>query len=298
MFPTRMVPRWLILPLTTLSALAPVPARAATCAYEPGPKNVTVTATERFDDAVVSVGSGGAILVDGLACGTATVTNTDLVRGNLLASDQGFTVDLSGGAFVPGAQTAAEGSSPEIEFEVTAAPEALGPNLRVVGGGGADVIALGTDQGATLLNLNAQEADGIDADLTASGAGFVVFVEGRGGADTVTATGAAGTIAPLARPLLARGGAGGDVIAGGTSADGLNGGRGRDRLDGGGRADFLVGGPDADRVLGGRGADELFGRTGPDRLLGGRGNDRLRGGRGFDRCSGGPGSDDLDGCEA
>jgi Ca2+-binding RTX toxin-like protein len=296
MLPTRMVSRWLVPLLATLSALAPLPASAATCAYEPGPKNVTVTVTERFDDAVVSVGSGGAILVDGLACGTATVTNTDIVRGNLLASDQTFTLDLSGGGFVPGAKTAAEGSSPEIEFEVTAAPEALGPNLRVVGGAGADAIALGTDQGATLLNLNAQETDHIDADLTASGAGFVVFVEGRGG-DTVTATGAAGTLAPLARPLLARGGAGGDVIAGGTLADGLNGGRGRDRLKGGEGADRLDGGPDADRLLGGRGADKLFGRTGPDRLLGGRGNDRLRGGRGFDRCSGGPGSDDLDGCE-
>ena len=195
MFPTRMVPRWLMVPLATLSALAPVPARAATCAYDLGTKIVTVTAIGRFDDAVVSVGPGGAILVDGLPCGTATVTNTDLVRGNLLASDQGFVVDLSGGAFVPGATIAAEGSSPEIEFEVTAAPGALGPNLRLVGGAGADVIALGTDLGATLLNLNAQEADGIDTDLTASGAGFVVFVEGRGGSDTVTATGAAGTLA-------------------------------------------------------------------------------------------------------
>ncbi len=91
--------------------------------------------------------------------------------------------------------------------------------------------------------------DTVDAALATSD----LFVDGGGGADSLTGGSGADTI---------QGGAGDDTIAGGAGDDSLSGGAGDDRIDGGAGDDTLSGGAGNDTVLGGDGNDVIKGDGG------------------------------------
>lgn len=242
----------------------------------------TVTLTgDASSPNVVSVGPGGEILANGVACGIANVHNTDLIRVvNASPSPSlNVTIDLSGGAFAPGATDEPGSASDEIEFDLSFSGVTL-PDVSVVGGAGADHIVAGVNG----LNLNADEPDDdIDVTYLVSGSdlgnSILDRMIGNGGDDVLSNAGGEGTGGPWpsSTPLI-DGGPGDDVLSSGTEDAQLVGGPGNDQL---------FGGPDD--------FDTLQGDAGNDELHGGGGEDTLNGGSGFDILSGDGGNDQLNG---
>jgi Ca2+-binding RTX toxin-like protein len=298
-------------------------AAATSCAYVAGSKTVTVNASGAVT-AKVSRNAAGAILVDGAACGAATVGNTNNLAVVGDGAAQTVHVLLGNGGFAPGASPEATGAS-DIEITINLAGGT--DKLIFLGGGSADVMRLGA--GGADLN------DDGDAD-----AGFSAVeklqLNGEGGADKLYGTGINGGLATTV-PLTIyggpgaddlRGGSEGDTLVGGADADSLRGGDGPDSLDGGLGADALIGGngtdtatyaarttsveisidgaandgasgehdliaTDIENVIGGSGSDALIGSSWTNRLVGGAGNDYLDGMAGGDTLEGGPGADQL-----
>ena len=148
-------------------------------------------------------------------------------------------------------------------------------------GGGADIVTI---SGAFTIP-------------SISGPSFVV--DGRGGADAISAAG----LTPK-RDVQFIGGGGDDTLIGGIGNDfligqddddSLIGGMGFDTLSGGDGADILVGEDGNDELFGGGDGDHLSGGFGSDTLAGGEGDDYLEGGNGTDELYGGSGADTLDG---
>jgi Ca2+-binding RTX toxin-like protein len=252
----------------------------SSCVWDSG--NATLTIASDSEAVETLVVSGTAINYDGAACdgGATTATVDDIVISGTELSE--LTVDLSGGAFAPGAEVEATGTS-EIEFTVSTLA-----TLFISGTTGNDVFALGSNG----INLN----DDDDVDVTVSDVAFVSLL-GLDGEDTFDAAGDAVVGTGFTGGLFAFGGPGNDSIAGGPTGDGLEGDLGADALDGGGGGDIMGGGEGADSLNGGPGADDLFGGAGHDfadysdaasgvtvSLAGG--------------ASGGAGNDELDGFES
>lgn len=275
------------------------PAHAqATCSFNAGTATVEVTLVAGAPAAISR--QGDAIALDGVPCDTATVTNTDTidVTGSGVGQEDDLTIDLSGGPLAPGQTDEGDGDS-EIEL---AADLPGGGVLRIAGGPGADVVALGT-AGA---NLNAEEGVG-DVDVTLSGpAAWEVM--GRQGADVLRVAGGAGTGAP-ATGVAVLGGAGADLVVAGGGGSDLDGGAGTDTLSYAGassvRVDLARGtarpaGASADdlagfeRLIGSPGPDVLLGDGGPNRIEGGGGRDVLDGRKGDDVLKGGKARDRVD----
>ncbi|HEX8084002.1 MAG TPA: calcium-binding protein [Solirubrobacteraceae bacterium] len=308
--------------LTTLVLLlTATPARAFDlCTFNAG----TVTATFGNELAGTFFVSSGAIHTEDGACGAATVNNTDLivVNGDPVDAEQ-FSIDLTGGPFAPGATVAGEGSSPEIEWDVNVetgfAPVA---DLTIFGTTGVDEITLGRVpgfNGATQVNLNAGEADGIDRDIEFDRA-VTLDVFGEDDNDILSAAGGDGTGDRQGFSTL-RGQNGNDDI---TTSDLATGGPGNDKfraaLDGFGTISYAsasnpvrvtlldgTGGAPGGGTLppqedGQGGHDTYFGAWRSvvgsnnaafgDILTGGPNNETLSGGSGADAINGG-GGDDL-----
>ncbi|HEX8122487.1 MAG TPA: calcium-binding protein, partial [Solirubrobacteraceae bacterium] len=204
----------------TLAALAfallatPAPAFQS-CTHS----GTTVTVTFGSDTGGTISRSGTAIVTsDGIATGqcggTATVTNTDTIVVNGDPGDEeDFTIDLGNGPFAPGATAEADTSS-EIEFDANL-DTGFGV-MTVDGTSAADHITIGQVNGAfpapsfTRLNLNANETDGIDADVEFDGF-FTTDILGEAGADVLDAGGGEGTGDPGSFSTL-YGGDGGDAL--------------------------------------------------------------------------------------
>jgi hypothetical protein len=174
------------------SIAAPQAASASvSCTYDAGFHWVSVKLDAGGDHASIAVTPDQKIAVEGVACGAATVNNTDTIFvGDLSAGgDTKVEIDTSSRSFVPGWTD--EGLDGEIEW--------------VVGlGDGADTLLLtGRDQGASIVlgtqgvNLNADEL-GTDADVTLSDVDKAV-VRGGPGSDWISGHGDAGTGAPYTR---------------------------------------------------------------------------------------------------
>ncbi len=279
---------------------APRALAQATCSFNPGTATVQVTLV---GSAAATISrQGDAIAVDGVACDTATVSNTDTVQvtGSGAGQPDDLTIDLAGGPFAPGAEgDEGDGGDPEIEFTVDLPG---GGVLRVAGSTGDDALTLGSG-GA---NLNPAEAVG-DADVTLTGPASWELV-GRQGADVLRLSGGQGTGGP-ASGATALGGSGQDLILAGAGGGTLDGGGATDTVSFAQaspvRADLSKGtarqaGLPADQLrnvqnlIGSSGADVLVGDGGENRLEGGRGRDRLDGGKGDDVLKGGLARDTLD----
>lgn len=218
------------------------------------------------------VGPGGAIQMDGVACGSATTTTIDRVLVTLTsgggATPPGLIVDFGGGTFTPGVFDEA-GVSDEIEWQVSLAQN-VAPSLQLVGSAGQEWWSLGSDGGSLgRINFNGAEAlvgSGWDVDMTLSPMSFSspVTLDGSGAADVIDGRGDQIVGLAWGHRFEARGGDGGDVIAAGTVGA------------------KLTGGPGDDTMQGGAGADELNGLAGDDTLEGGPSFDQYRPGRGND----------------
>src|SRR5918992_5106076 len=234
--------------------------------------------------------------------GASTVTNTDTVTvdDNTMGSPH-VAVSLMGGPFAPGATTAGEGASPEIEFDIFLGTGSLSDLFAMRGSAGADDFRLGLfGAGGSFVNLN---GDG-DVDITVGNEDLAV-ISGLDGSDLLTGTGGPAFDGPYIGRISFSGGNGNDILEAGEGRAIIRGQTGRDLMVGGPDLDTLRGGPgpdDADGrgrgdfISGQGGGDDLRGRGGPDRPEGGPGGDALRGGPGRDTCNGGAGQDTESGC--
>jgi hypothetical protein len=250
-------------------AVAPgAAAQSSTCTFDAPEHDVFIAV--RAPGTTVSRSAGGQLLLNGEACGEATVTSVDTVHLSWYMGGGGLVVSLEHGPLAPGF-TDEPGASDEIEIRGDS-PEVphtgVGPGiLTIEGSEQGERIAAGLDR----LNLNAHEPDGVDSD--AFGFGYVRMY-GRGGDDQLHGQGAPGTTISAVY-VEAFGGDGDDELVGGEWDDELHGGAGSDRLGGAG---------DQDRLFGDAGDDELIGGADEWDL-----DDRLSGGDGTDMLEGGPG---------
>jgi hypothetical protein len=136
-------------------------------------------------------------------------------------------------------------------------------------------------QGCTLRSPREAVCDGLV---------MVIRIEGGAGDDLLG-------LWDVQVPVIARGGAGDDLIETGAAADDIDAGGGRDAVEGREGDDTLMGGPERDRIEGGPGSDALEGADGADVLRGGDGVDSASGGADGDLVDGGAGDDRLIGDE-
>jgi Ca2+-binding RTX toxin-like protein len=263
--------------------LIAAPAQAAvSCNYSAASHAVTVTMNAQGDIGSI-VRNGTAILVNGVACGAATVNNTDTITVNGAVGRQNLAIDFSGGAFMPGFTPDAVSS--EIEFAINLG--AGSDTLTLAGGSTGETFTAGTAG----LNLNSDS----DVDVTLAGVEGLVL-NGNGGADTLSADGGRGTGSTYPLGLNIAGGIGNDVITGGAGRDSLSGGADNDTVTGGMGADYLFGGSEADTLHGGLGNDALYPQSGNDTTYGDDGTDTIYTDStldGQDVFNGGPGRDTV-----
>jgi hypothetical protein len=177
--------------------------------------------------------------------GSPMVTNTDHI--NLTAKPFCFFyVDLSQGAFAPGATPEAD-ASPEIEFTLRGDGE-----FGLGGGPGPDHFRYMTEGGKSGVNLNVGPEDE-DADLIVPDPSTELFLDGQAGSDTIEVAG------HVAVEVYAQGGGGNDTLIGRRGGDGaiLSGGNGNDRIIGTPVFDLINPGPGADVVKAKGGDDEI-----------------------------------------
>jgi Ca2+-binding RTX toxin-like protein len=267
------------LALLALGLSGPVASAAASCSFA----GATVTVTLTGGATAILVRQGNAIALDGSPCDTATVSNTDdvVVDGSPSNPDD-LTIDLSGGAFVPGA-TSEDGDSDEIEFFVDLPG---GGTLRISGRDAADHVTIG----GIGANLNADEAEADnDVELTGGARWELVGVAGN---DQLSIAGGAGTGAPVGNATV-RGGTGDDAIRAALDGCVIAGEGGVDTLD-------YSAAPSAVRVDLSKGEAQRESAavdtiTGVENLVGTAQDDRLTGDEQPNELRGGPGRDTLDG---
>lgn len=270
-----------------VTALSADPAGAAVTCSHNGWANVSLSAAG--DLAAMDV-SGGAIRVNGVPCGAATVSNTDAIQvtGTYNLS-MTLTIDLTGGLFAPGATAESTGVS-EIEWYIV--------NVRMIkllGTPNADAITFGAGSSGWFAgNLNASESPD-DVDINIGHPSPVLTLVGGDGDDSISAGGGQGTGAAYPFDTDLSGGPGNDTIAGGPGDGVIKGGIGDDHLNGAAGWDGLYGGDGNDTLFGGPGGDHLRGLDGNDFIRGGPTNDWLYGGMGADRLYGDNGDDMMEG---
>jgi Ca2+-binding RTX toxin-like protein len=146
---------------------------------------------------------------------------------------------------------------------------------------------------------------------TAAGLNSGLYVNTRGGSDTVLGSASSDAIYGEAGNDFLYGNAGNDGIYGGSDFDiifgqagddtilgeagndTIFGGIGLDTIDGGTGTDVIYGEEDNDTIGGGDATDFLFGQAGDDTLNGDAGNDYIFGGIGNDTITGGVGVDEI-----
>jgi Ca2+-binding RTX toxin-like protein len=147
----------------------------ALCSFAAGTASVTLSGGV---NATLSR-SGTAITLNGSACDTATVLNTDLIAVTSPDSFGLLTMNLSAGQFAPGATDEGDGSS-EIEITVSSPEEPS--DVAVIGSALRDHII--ADDGDNILNLNADEAVQ-DDDVTMTDSSDVAMIDTHEGDDTI-----------------------------------------------------------------------------------------------------------------
>lgn len=292
MIAPRLRPVLLTMSLLAALLLPSVPASATfpILCFTVGPTMTIQFTEEGYEATVVREGQDLRVYQNQtkpVMCPAGTnVTTIDTIEiDDITTGDIGFTIDLSGGPFAPGATPEAGGDS-EIEIVVDFNPGSLTQRLTVIGSSDADHIAAGSfGFGGSGIRLN---TDDDTDDVQLSNVDLLTILAGKG-KDDASGAGGFGFDMPYFGRLVIDGGNGRDFLKAGSEGAKLRGRGGRDLLVGRKKADTLNGGP---------GSDTARGRGGRDRLVGGPGDDLLVGGPGRDRCRGGPGSDRLRTCEA
>jgi Ca2+-binding RTX toxin-like protein len=253
----------LVASVQLLSVATPAAGASVNCVYTASNHRAKVTISGG-GFVTLSRDSLSRIKVNGTWCdNAATVYNTDQINVFANDGDQIVIVDTkANGGFQPGFTNEA-GSSDEVEISISLGNgKADGVDLH--SDGSAVHFVAGRSSGSFALlgriNFNANEATGVDADIT-----MIVGIEqlvmvGSGGEDTFSGAGGYGT--------------GESYI-------------GRMRMFGNDGPDTLVGGAAADWIYAGAGADTLKGGSGPDYLdsKDGTGGEQVFGGPGNDTCN-------------
>ena len=279
------------------SAPAPAAAQPLECTYDEQSKTATLTAdyVEKRIHFELWVEAGSLVYQVGEVparrrrtergepCGSATTSNTDLVRVQG-SSDIHLFVFLDGGRLEPGATEEPTGVS-EIEVEL---------HSRGTAQVGYPQVGAPVRVGTVGVNLNGDD----DVDVIFSPSTRAFTYAGSPDPDDIAATGGMGTGGPATVPFTARGGGRMDLLVAGNGPASFTGDSDHDVLIGGPTDDVLSGDSGDDRILGGEGRDLLYGVEWSDVLRGGPGKDVLDGGTGSDRCFGGPGRDRVKSCEA
>lgn len=166
----------------------------------------------------------------------------------------------------------------EITLNIETSPE-LPITVRVLGGGGADVISIPRSPGTVSPNL------------VAGGGNDVIKV--------FTPTESPRPSAQTGTPgrYVIDSGDGNDRVTSGTSADRIKSAAGNDKVDGGAGNDAIDAGGGTDELEGGEGNDDLGGGGGADVLHGGDGANDFAGGPGTDTCLSDTRQDEFTGCE-
>jgi Ca2+-binding RTX toxin-like protein len=245
----------------------PPPPPPASCVYDSVAKSVSASmnagtqATLKVVSGAIWFGSSPA------ACGAATTTNTDSITiSSPAGSVETLTLDMSGGAFAPGATTESDTS----EIEITTSLGDASDVVVVYGTTGADTIRMGQ----LGMGLNADT----DRDVTFAPLPAQVEIVGLAGPNVLSGGGGSGTGTPFTGKVILRAGDSGDTLSGGTGADELYGGAGTDTLQGNNGADVANGAGGNDNLNGGNDNDDLTGGLGADTFTGGSGADTMRAG--------------------
>ena len=196
-------------------------------------EEVHVQLSSSTDDVKIARSASGVFEVSSTAspvptsCGNANVIDIAVVRvfvGTSPSSTtdtgtQKVTIDMTNGAFEPGATADPNGGAREIEFDVQLGNDAASGNDEVViiGTTGADTMVFGTDAGTHQANLNATDPEP-DADLFLGGVEKVT-IDGKDGNDSVTGAGGADTGAEFGLPMAYLSGNGNDTFVGGAGND-------------------------------------------------------------------------------
>ena len=239
---------------------APLTPLATPCDFAPisGVPTATIAVADA-ETAIVSKRSiDNAILVNGVACGTATSANIKriVVTGSTGANTVIF--DFINGSFAPG-----YGTTTGVAVDLLGGTDAF----KIRGSGSADTVTFGADG----FSFNADTVK----DGTIAGVEEVVVSLGAGN-DVFSGSGGYGTGLAYTGALEVFGGEGNDTLTGGTGADTLSGGAGNDTLRGATDAALDV----ADDVLNGDAGNDLFDAGNVD-----NGSDTFNGGADTDTVS-------------
>jgi hypothetical protein len=248
----------------SVTALLWTPVSAAlsvTCGYTASNHRVKATITG-VGYVTLARDSRSRIRVNGIWCGNAaTVNNTDQI--NVFAGDGNQQVTVltkQNGGLQPGF-TDEPGNSDEVEISISLG-NGDSDTVAIQGGDASEHYVAGRSSGSLALlgrvNVNANEATGMDGDVT-----LILGIEqlrlyGMGGGDTLSGDGGYGTGQSLNAPMYVSGGDGSDTLIGGAAADEVYGGAGPDTLKGGAGPDYLI------AMDGIQGNDAAFGGTGVD----------------------------------
>ena len=155
----------------------------------------------------------------------------------------------------------------------------VGVPVRVVGGGGNDLLKTGPGNDTVFGDDDTGAGTGNDVINTGGGRNIV----SAGGGNNVIRTGAGpDTITAGDGRQDIRSGAGNDTITVGSGGSTIDAGGGNDIVTVAGGVNWVQGGFGNDVLVGGSDADALFGEGGKDLLIGGLGSDFLDGGPGND----------------
>ncbi|TML07841.1 MAG: calcium-binding protein [Actinobacteria bacterium] len=294
--------RLISLAVLATAAAAPGAAQAATtCSYNSFNHLATVTTFASGDVASVAR-SGSAIQVNGVACGAATVTNTDLIEvSDASGGDSTLALDLSGGPLAPG--FTAQFGDPSPTIKITYDGNDGNDTFEVFGSSQDDTIHLG----ASHVNLDvAADQNHADADVDLSEV-ETADINGGGGSDVIDATAHLDTGAAFSGMLYLEGALGDDTLTSGSGPGEISGGAGNDTLSVGGVGQTLIKPGIGDDVATGEllAADVVDYGDAPAGVhvdlkrinvqgTGGAGNDQLSG---FHRLNGSPYDDVLAGTE-
>ena len=242
----------------------------------------TVTITMANETVTVSKGTASAIVANGVACGAATASDTDLIVVNGNGAEDTLVIDLGGGYFEPGATAEVAGIN-EVEWRLGTSSVTI-PDLgqveflTILGNNSADLVTIGAGKPYLPVNNgvagNAEQNDvGNDVGTFSEVLGIVnmnddedadifldrdvsrpaISVHGRNGDDTLQGQGTKGTGGPATDDLFLAGNAGNDSLIGGNGDDWLVPGARDDTVDGGdnnAEGDVDVGRCSQDDVIG------------------------------------------------